>query len=72
MKYDIIQVLAMVVMGVAAATAIRILVEPTYIGWLEWIPDVTGRLVLLSVMLVVGIIVTAWAHQRATALGRRQ
>lgn len=72
MKYDIIQIIGMLTMGIAAATGIRILLDASYVAWLASLPTVETRLILLGIMLVLGIAVTTWAHKRASALGRTQ
>ena len=57
---------------IGGQAAIRLLVDHADTGLLGWLPG--GFPVLLTsyvVVVAVGVAVTAWAHRKARALGRR-
>lgn len=73
MKYDILQILGVAVLVLGAQQAIRLLIDHANSGLLAWLPGGFPAQVEVSVVVavVVGVVLTAWAHDRAKALGRR-
>ncbi|CAM5635429.1 hypothetical protein [Streptomyces purpurascens] len=72
MKYDVLQVLGMVLLVVCAQALVRLLVDEGERGLLDGLPG--GFLPLLltyAVLTATGVLLTGWAHSRAKALGRR-
>ncbi|GGP95465.1 hypothetical protein [Streptomyces roseolilacinus] len=72
MKYDVLQVLAMIVLVVFGQGLIRLLVDHDDLGLLGWLPGGFGVVSAVYVALTVaGAVGAGWAHTRAKALGRR-
>ncbi|MBR8641861.1 hypothetical protein KEF29_27390 [Streptomyces tuirus] len=72
MKYDVLQVLGMVLLVVCAQALVRLLVDDGERGLLGGLPGGFLPLLLVyAVLTVVGVLLTGWAHSRAKALGRR-
>lgn len=71
MKYDILQIFAMVIMGVAAATGIRLILDPAAPAWLTWLPNFGARLAVTALLLALALALTTWAYRKAAAQGRR-
>ncbi|MET9758245.1 hypothetical protein ABZ016_04195 [Streptomyces sp. NPDC006372] len=72
MKYDVLQVLGMVLLVVCAQALVRLVVDDGERGLLGGLPG--GFLPLLlayAVLTAAGVLLTGWAHSRAKALGRR-
>jgi hypothetical protein len=72
MKYDVLQVLGMVMLVVCAQALVRLLVDNGDRGLLDGLPG--GFLLTLlayAVLTAAGVLLTGWAHSRAKALGRR-
>jgi hypothetical protein len=72
MKYNVLQVLGMVMMVVCAQALIRLLIDNGDRGLLDGL--LGGFLPLLlayAVLTAAGVLLTGWAHSRAKALGRR-
>ncbi|MFI7319716.1 hypothetical protein [Streptomyces venezuelae] len=72
MKYDFLQILGAVFMVAFGQGLIRLLVDHDHTGLLGWLPG--GFAVLLvayAALTAVGVLLTGWAHARASALGRR-
>ncbi|MER7986410.1 hypothetical protein ABTY53_12530 [Streptomyces noursei] len=73
MKYDVLQVTGMVLVGIAGQSAIRLLVDHGDTGLLGGLGG--GFPVLLTGYLAVtaaGVLLAGWSHTRAKALGRRK
>ncbi|GAA2669418.1 hypothetical protein [Streptomyces lunalinharesii] len=73
MKYDVLQVTGMVLVGIAGQGAIRLLVDHGNTGLLGWLGG--GFPVLLTGYLAAvaaGVLLAGWSHTRAKALGRRK
>ncbi|MEU6913176.1 hypothetical protein [Streptomyces olindensis] len=72
MKYDLLQVLGMVVLVVCAQALVRLLVDHGDRGLLGDLPGGFGPLLLTyAALTATGAALTGWAHSRAKALGRR-
>ncbi|MFE7299387.1 hypothetical protein [Streptomyces sp. NPDC057579] len=73
MKYDILQITAMVLVAIAGQSAVRLLVDHGDTGLLGRLGG--GFPVLLTGYLAVaaaGVLLAGWSHTRAKALGRRK
>ncbi|AIA06774.1 hypothetical protein ACFU90_15970 [Streptomyces noursei] len=72
MKYDVLQIIGMVLVGIAGQGAFRLLVDhgdTGLLGGLGGFPVVlTGYLAVTAA----GVLLAGWSHTRATALGRRK
>ncbi|GGW78143.1 hypothetical protein [Streptomyces lomondensis] len=72
MKYDVLQVLGMVVLVVSAQALVRLLVDHGERGVLGDLPGGFVPLLLTyAALTAAGVLLTGWAHARAKALGRR-
>ncbi|MFJ8711752.1 hypothetical protein ACIRD9_00830 [Streptomyces violaceus] len=72
MKYDVLQVLGMVLLVVCAQALVRLLVDEDERGLLDGLPGGFLPLLLIyAVLTAAGVLLTGWAHSRAKALGRR-
>lgn len=72
MKYDVLQILGMVVMAVFGQGLVRLLLDDDNRGLLGWLPGgLVPALLAYAVLTVVGVLLTGWAHSRAKDLGRR-
>ncbi|MBW4716820.1 hypothetical protein [Saccharothrix obliqua] len=72
MRFDVAQVLAMVVLALSVQGAIRILLDHAHGGLLDWLPGgFPARLATYATAAVIGAVVAGWAHRRAKKLGRR-
>ncbi|MFI9814956.1 hypothetical protein [Saccharothrix variisporea] len=72
MKFDVLQVLGMVVLVVSAQGAIRLLVDHSNTGLLSWLPGgFPAVLAVYLVAVVAGAALAWWSHDRAKARGRR-
>ncbi|MFV2120729.1 hypothetical protein ACE14D_20725 [Streptomyces sp. Act-28] len=72
MKYDVLQVLAMIVLAVFGQGLVRLLVDHDDRGVLGWLPGDFGAVSLgYAALTTAGLLVTGWAYARAKALGRR-
>ncbi|MFJ1758847.1 hypothetical protein ACIOD2_00940 [Amycolatopsis sp. NPDC088138] len=73
MKFDVLQVLGMVLTVAGAQGAIRLLIDHGNVGLLGWLDaGFTGTLVCYLVATAIGVVLTGWAHDRAKAAGRRK
>ncbi|KJK41840.1 hypothetical protein UK15_03255 [Streptomyces variegatus] len=71
MKYDVLQVLALLLLAVCVQGLVRLLVDGER-GLLGGLPGGFVPLLLTyAVLTAVGVPAAAWAHSRAKALGRR-
>ncbi|MFF2811327.1 hypothetical protein ACFVT2_29960 [Streptomyces sp. NPDC058000] len=73
MKYDILQITAMVLVATAGQGAVRMLIDHGNTGLLGWLGG--GFPVLLTgylAVVVAGVLLAGWSHTRAKALGRRK
>ncbi|MGG2459485.1 hypothetical protein ACO0M4_06615 [Streptomyces sp. RGM 3693] len=73
MKYDILQITAMVLVAIAGQSAVRLLIDHGNTGLLGWLGG--GFPVVLAGYLAVvaaGVLLAGWSHTRAKALGRRK
>jgi hypothetical protein len=72
MKFDIGQILGMILIVASAQGLVRQLIDHDSTGLLGWLPvDFGGRVAVYAVVLVLGVLLTGWAHSRAKAAGRR-
>ncbi|GAA4915802.1 hypothetical protein ACFPM3_21890 [Streptomyces coeruleoprunus] len=72
MKYDVVQILGMILMAVFGQGLVRLLIDHDHRGLLGWLPGgLAPALAAYGVLTVAGIALTAWAYPRAKALGRR-
>jgi hypothetical protein len=72
MKYDVLQVLAMIVLVVFGQGLVRLLVDHDDRGLLGWVPGGFGVVLpVYAALTVAGALGAGWAHTRAKALGRR-
>ncbi|MFE4589401.1 hypothetical protein [Streptomyces laurentii] len=72
MKYDILQVLGMILLALGTQGAIRQVADHEDAGLLTWLPGgfavgVTAH----ALALVAGALLATWAHRAAKAAGRR-
>ncbi|WP_328615747.1 hypothetical protein OHS18_02485 [Amycolatopsis sp. NBC_00355] len=73
MKFDVLQVVGMVLVAVGAQGAIRLLIDHGKLGLLGWLgAGFAGTLVCYVVVAAIGVVLTGWAHDRAKAAGRRK
>ncbi|MFG1647288.1 hypothetical protein ACGFMK_44010 [Amycolatopsis sp. NPDC049252] len=73
MKFDVLQVLGMVVTVAGAQGAIRLLIDHGNAGLLGRLgAGFAGTLVCYLVATAIGVVLTGWAHDRAKAAGRRK
>jgi hypothetical protein len=72
MKYDVLQVLGMVLLVVCAQGLVRLLVDDGERGLLGALPGgFTPLLLTYAALTAAGVLLAGWAHARAKALGRR-
>ncbi|RZQ62536.1 hypothetical protein EWH70_19245 [Amycolatopsis suaedae] len=72
MRFDIAQILGMVLVVASAQGLIRQLIDHESTGLLGWLPvEFGGRVAVYAVVLVLGVLLTGWAHSRAKEAGRR-
>ena len=73
MKFDVLQVLGMVLVAVGAQGAIRLLIDHEHTGLLGRLDaGFAGTLVCYVVVAAIGVMLAGWAHDRAKAAGRRK
>jgi hypothetical protein len=71
-KYDVLQVLGMVIMVVCAQALIRLLIDHGDRGLLDGLPGgFLPALLAYAVLTAAGVLLTGWAHSRAKVLRRR-
>ncbi|WP_166028906.1 hypothetical protein [Streptomyces chilikensis] len=72
MKYDLLQVVGMILLALAVQGLIRLLVDHQDLGLLRGLPGgFAPALAVHVVVTVAGALLAGWSHGRAKALGRR-
>ncbi|MEV7065783.1 hypothetical protein AB0N97_23720 [Streptomyces collinus] len=72
MKYDVFQVLGMLLLAVCVQGLVRLLIDDGERGVLGGLPGGFVPLLLTYASLTaVGVLLAGWAHTRAKSLGRR-
>ncbi|MFI8889572.1 hypothetical protein [Streptomyces paradoxus] len=72
MKYDVLQVLGMLLLALCVQGLVRLLIDDGDRGLLGGLPGGFVPLLLTYAGLTaVGVLLAGWAHTRAKALGRR-
>ncbi|MEU0168214.1 hypothetical protein ABZ214_22555 [Streptomyces iakyrus] len=72
MKYDVFQVLGMLLLAVCVQGLVRLLIDDSERGVLGGLPGGFVPLLLTyAALTAVGVLLAGWAHTRAKALGRR-
>lgn len=72
MKFDVAQVLGMLLLALFGQGLVRLLIDHDNRGLLGWLPGgFTPALCAHLALTAVGVLVAGWAHTRAKALGRR-
>lgn len=72
MKYDVLQVLGMILLVLGVQGTIRKLIDHDYGGLLSWLPGGFGPALTTYVLAsLVGLVAVGWAHGKAKAAGRR-
>jgi thiosulfate reductase cytochrome b subunit len=71
-KYDLLQIVGMILLVVAGQGLVRLLVDDQDLGLLRALPGGFAlALAVHAVATVAGVALTGWSHGRAKALGRR-
>jgi membrane associated rhomboid family serine protease len=72
MKYDILQVLGMILLALGTQGAIRQIADHGDAGLLAWLPGGFAVGVTAHILaLVAGALLATWSHRAAKAAGRR-
>ncbi|MBH5338774.1 hypothetical protein IHE55_29945 [Streptomyces pactum] len=72
MKYDVLQVLGMLVLAVFGQGLVRLLLDHGHRGLLGWLPGgFAPALVAHAALSAAGLLLTGWAYRHARVLGRR-